>query len=93
MLIIGSTGIGKSLLASALGYHACSLGYKVAYFIAPKLFSRLKISKAEGAYLKDIAKIERVNLLILDDFELQPLYNLNRAVLMESLKTVMAKVL
>jgi DNA replication protein DnaC len=83
VLVTGSTGIGKSYVASALGYHACSLGYKVAYFNAPKLFTRLKMSKAEGAYLKDMAKIERVHLLILDDFGLQPLDNLNRAALME----------
>jgi DNA replication protein DnaC len=83
ILITGSTGIGKSYLASALGYHACSLGYKVAYFNATKLFARLKIAKADGSYIKDVLKIERVDLLILDDFGLQPLDNLNRAALME----------
>lgn len=83
VLITGSTGIGKSYVASALGYQACSLGYRVAYFNVPKLFSRLKMSKAEGAYLKDLAKIERVNLLILDDFGLHPLDHQNRATLLE----------
>ncbi len=41
------------------------------------------MSKADGAYLKDIAKIERQDLLILDDFGLKPLDNTNRHILME----------
>jgi DNA replication protein DnaC len=83
VLITGSTGIGKSYLASALGYHACSMGYKVAYFNATKLFARLKMAKADGSYIRDVSKIERVDLLILDVFGLQPLDNLNRAAMME----------
>jgi DNA replication protein DnaC len=83
ILITGSTGIGKSYLASALGYQACSLGYKVAYFNAPKLFAKLKMAKADGTYIKEVSKIERVDLLILDDFGLQPLDAMNRAAMME----------
>ncbi|GAB3416804.1 hypothetical protein GCM10027516_10030 [Niabella aquatica] len=39
LLITGSTGIGKSYIASALGYQACSCGYRVVYHNVPKLFS------------------------------------------------------
>ena len=73
ILITGSTGVGKSYLASALGHQACSMGHRVLYQSVPKLFSRLKMAKADGTYLKEIAKIERQHLLILDDFGLQPL--------------------
>ena len=59
LLITGSTGIGKSFIASALGHQACSLGYKVQYEHCTKLFSRLKMGKADGTYLKEIAKIEK----------------------------------
>ena len=83
ILITGSTGIGKSYLASALGHHACSQGYRVGYFSAPKLFAKLKMVKADGSYLKEIAKIERQHLLILDDFGIQPLDGPSRAALME----------
>ena len=83
ILITGSTGIGKSYIASALGYHACSRGYRVMYHNVPKLFSKLKMSKADGSYLKEIAKIERQQLLILDDFGLQPLDAQSRNALME----------
>jgi DNA replication protein DnaC len=37
LIITGSTGIGKSYIASALGHQACSLGYKVLYEHTSKL--------------------------------------------------------
>ena len=39
--------------------------------------------KADGSYLREISRIEKQDLLILDDFGLQPLDNQNRAALME----------
>jgi DNA replication protein DnaC len=83
ILITGCTGIGKSYIASAIGYHACSLGYKVIYHNVPKLFAKLKMAKADGSYIKEIAKIERQQLLILDDFGMHPFDAQSRAALME----------
>ncbi len=83
ILITGLTGIGKSYIASALGHQACGLGYKVAYYNTAKLFGKLKMAKADGSYIKEIARIERQHLLILDDFGIQPLDAQSRAALME----------
>jgi DNA replication protein DnaC len=83
ILITGSTGIGKSHVATALGHQACTLGFKVFYANMAKLFSKLKMGKADGSYIREIARIERQDLLILDDFGLLPLDNQNRSVLME----------
>jgi DNA replication protein DnaC len=83
VFITGSTGVGKSYMASALGHQACSLGYKVLYHQSTKLFAKLKIAKADGTYLKEIARIEKQDLLIIDDFGIQPLDAQSRAVLME----------
>lgn len=83
ILITGSTGAGKSYLATALGYQACIQGFRVAYFNTTKLFSKLKLAKADGSYLKELAKIERQHMIILDDFGLQPLDNQNRIALLE----------
>jgi len=44
-------------------------------FNIDKLFARLKMVKADGSYLKEITKIERQHLLILDDSDLQALDN------------------
>jgi len=83
LLITGSSGVGKSYIASALGYHACIEGYRLMYLNAAKLFAKLKMAKADGSYLKELARLERQHLLIFDDFGLQPLDNQNRMTLME----------
>ena len=83
VLITGSTGAGKSYIATALGYQACIEGYRVMYFNTTKLFSKLKMAKADGSYLKELAKIQRQHLIILDDFGLQPLDSQNRIALLE----------
>jgi len=83
ILITGSTGVGKSYIATALGYQACIDGRRVMYFNATKLFSKLKMAKADGSYLKELARIERQHLVIIDDFGLQPLDNQNRMTLLE----------
>jgi len=83
ILITGSTGIGKSFIASALGNQACMLGYYVMYSNASKLFAGLKMTKADSSYMKEIARIEKQDLLIIDDFGLQPLDSQNRQMLLE----------
>ncbi len=83
LLITGSTGVGKSYIASALGCHACQQGYKVMYFNTVKLFAKIKMAKADASYLKEMNKIERMHLLILDDFGLQNMDSQNRMALME----------
>lgn len=83
VLITGSTGLGKSFIASAIGFQACSLGYKVLYEHSTKLFARLKMAKADSSYIKELAKMERQDILIIDDFGIQPLDALSRAILME----------
>jgi len=86
ILITGSTGLGKSFLASAFGFQACQQGYKVYYRNCSKLFNELKISKADGSYIKEINRIEKFDLLILDDFGLKPLEDYQRLMLLELLE-------
>jgi len=86
LIIVGATGLGKSYLASALGHQACQQGYKVFYRNCGKLFDELKIAKADGSYIKEIKKIEKLDLLIMDDFGLKPLDNYQRLILLEILE-------
>lgn len=91
ILITGSTGIGKSFIASAIGHQACLMGYRTLYFNASKLFSHLKMAKGDGSYAREITKIEKQQLLILDDFGIQPLDAHNRSALMEIIEDRHAK--
>ncbi len=83
IIITGATGAGKSYLASALGHQACSAGFKVLYYNIAKLFTKLKMLKADATDIKEKEKIEKHDLLILDDFGLQRLDTENRLNLME----------
>jgi DNA replication protein DnaC len=83
LFITGPTGTGKSFIASAIGHHACNTGFKVLYANTNKLIAQLKLAKADGSALKEMNKIERIDLLILDDFGLQPFDAQGRMLLME----------
>ncbi len=83
VLITGSTGCGKSYIASALGYQACQMGLKVAYYSMSKLLQRLQLSKGDGSFMKELAKIEKVQLLILDDWGMHPLDNQTKLYLLQ----------
>ena len=83
LIITGASGVGKSYLAQALGHQACFNELKTAYSNTSRLFAQLKLAKADGTYLKVLNKIQKTNLLILDDFGLKPLDNHSREVLMD----------
>lgn len=83
LFITGPTGTGKSYLATALGYKACQDGFRVMYASTAKLMSLLKIAKAKGTILNELKRIERVDLLILDDFAMQPMDVQSRGILMD----------
>ncbi len=73
ILISGATGCGKSYLACALGNQACSIGFKTLYFNLNRLTEQIALAKADGSLLKWLNTIKKANLLILDDFGLQPI--------------------
>jgi len=86
LLITGSTGCGKSYLACAIGNQACLLGYKVLYMNMNRFCEKIALAKLDGTLLKLMAYIEKVNLLILDDFGLQPLDNAVKLALLQILE-------
>lgn len=73
IILTGPTGMGKSYLAQVIGVQACKNNHKVKYAQTTKLLNQLKLSKLDGSYLKELRKLETVELLILDDFGLQAL--------------------
>jgi len=72
-LICGPTGVGKSHLATAIGYEAIRRGMKVLSFATHRLLAELLAARADGSYHKLLAKLASVELLIIDDFGLRPI--------------------
>lgn len=86
VLITGATGCGKSFLASALGHHACTQGYKVAYYNLQKLLIRTKMARIDGSIYKFFEQTSKTDLLILDDFGLVNLDRQQQLDLMEMIE-------
>ena len=86
VIITGATGTGKSYLSCALGHAACVSGMRVRYANVMKLFSQLKVARADGSYAKEMRSLLRCDLLILDDFGLKPLDADSRLSLLEMLE-------
>ncbi len=83
IILTGASGVGKSYLAQAIGHQGCLMGYKVYYTNTARLLAKLKLAKLDGTYIKELTKIGKVNLLILDDFGLQAFDNHARESLMD----------
>ncbi|MGI0021269.1 MAG: IS21-like element helper ATPase IstB [Nitrososphaeraceae archaeon] len=83
VLFTGATGTGKSYLAQALGMKACLKQLRVIHYNTSKLIEKLKLARIEGNYAKFIEKIDKCDLLILDDFGLSPIDANTRQALME----------
>lgn len=86
VLISGATGCGKSYLACAIAHQACSLGYKTLYLNMNKFVEQISLSKLDGTYVKQLNKLEKNSLIILDDFGLQPLKSDTRLALLQILE-------
>jgi DNA replication protein DnaC len=59
------------------------MGHKVLYANTSKLLSQIKMAKADGSSIKEMNRIEKQDLLILDDFGIQPFDQQSRASLLE----------
>lgn len=70
LIIIGPTGVGKTYLACALGNSAIRQGISTFYVRMPRLAQELKIARADGSYVKLLQRLQRMRLLIIDDWGL-----------------------
>jgi DNA replication protein DnaC len=86
LVITGPTGVGKSWLACALGHKACRDDRSVLYQRVPKLFASLALARGDGRYARLQRTLGGVQLLILDDWGLDPLDALARHDLLEILE-------
>ena len=78
LFIVGPTGCGKSYLASALAHKACRDGYLVFYSRATMLFRDLAMARADGSLRNLLARLSRVEVLIVDDWAMAPMQETER---------------
>ena len=83
LFITGPTGTGKTWLACALGNQMCRHGRSVRYFRLAKLFEQLRMAHGDGSYSRLMNQLLRVDLLVIDDWGLQPITASQRHDLME----------
>lgn len=73
IILTGATGTGKSYIAQAYANKAMTMGYSALYLRIPRLMQHLQAIRGDEEYLKYLAKLKKINLLILDDFGVSPL--------------------
>lgn len=86
ILISGLSGTGKSFLACAFGHQACTMGYKTLYLNLNRFTEKMMLARIEGSFVKLLNQLERVKLLILDDFGLAPMEQHARLALLQILE-------
>src|SRR5208282_3550697 len=86
LIVIGPTGVGKSWLACALGHKACRDDRSVFYQRVPRLFEALALARGDGRHPRLLRNLGRADLLILDDWGLEPLDAAARHDLLEILE-------
>lgn len=86
VLITGATGLGKTWLACALANKSCREGFSAIYVRIPRLMHSLQIAKADGSYMKELGRLAKTDVLILDDLGLSPIGDSERRDLLEILE-------
>jgi len=78
IFVLGPTGVGKSFVACALAQKACRDGYSVWYTRAAALFRDLAIARADGSLRNFLAKLSRIDVLVIDDWAMAPMADAER---------------
>jgi DNA replication protein DnaC len=86
VIVVGATGVGKSFIGAALAEGACRHGLRALFVRVPRLLEELAVARAAGVYASALARIAKVDVLVLDDFLLAPMSDAERRDLLEILE-------
>ena len=78
IFVIGPCGVGKSFLASALAQKACRDGYSALYLRAAALSRELALARADGSLRHFLARLARIDVLVIDDWAMALLQEAER---------------
>lgn len=78
IFVLGPTGVGKSYIASALAQKACRDGYSVFYIRAQSLFRDLALARADGSLRHLLARMGRIDVIVIDDWAMAPMTETER---------------
>ena len=78
VFLLGPTGIGKSFLACALAEKACRDGFTALYTRSPQLFRDLTLARADGSLRSRLARLAKMDVLVVDDWAVTPLAETER---------------
>jgi len=83
LIITGQTGVGKTYLGCALADKACRDGHTILYSRTTRLLEKLFIARSDNSYQRELDKISKIEILLLDDFGLEKLNETQRHDLLE----------
>lgn len=86
ILVTGPSGSGKSFLAQALAQHACRSGFNAQYLRLPTLLTQFVQGRAQGTYDRLLKRLAKLSLLVIDDFGLAALSELEKQDLLEAIE-------
>ena len=78
IFVLGPTGVGKSFIALSLAQKACRDGHSALYLRAAALFRELALARADGSLRHLLARLGRVDVLVIDDWAMAPLNETER---------------
>ena len=78
IFVVGPTGVGKSFVACALAQKACRDGYSALYTRTAALFRELAMARADGSLRNWLAKLSRIDVLVIDDWAMAPMSEAER---------------